>query len=92
MAMLYFQTGIENTRDEISILENRLTQGYSRLFDGRRPSPSNVRFEADRNIAQLLTQRESIQSEPVAGLLALNRLMRGCGCQLSALDLSLIHI
>jgi hypothetical protein len=88
LAMLYFQTGIENTRDEISILENRLTQGYSRLFDGRRPSPSNVRFEADRNIAQLLTQRESIQSEPVAGLLALNRLMRGCGCQLSALDYS----
>ena len=88
LAMLYFQTGIENARDEISILENRLTQGYSRLFDGRRPSPSNVRFEADRNIAQLLTQRESIQSEPVAGLLALNRLMRGCGCQLSALDYS----
>lgn len=88
LAMLYFQTGIENTRNEISILENRLTQGYSRLFDGRRPSPSNVRFEADRNIAQLLTQRESIQSEPVAGLLALNRLMRGCGCQLSALDYS----
>lgn len=88
LAMLYFQTGIENARDEISILENRLTQGYSRLFDGRRPSPSNVRFEVDRNIAQLLTQRESIQSEPVAGLLALNRLMRGCGCQLSALDYS----
>ncbi len=88
LSVMYFDIANTNRAQQINQLENNLTQGYSRLFKGRRPEANEVRFEAEKNIASLFEQRAGLNSQPVAGLTALDRLMSGCGCQLSALSLS----
>lgn len=88
LSVIYLQIASANMVGEISQLENRLTQGYSRLFDGRRPAAEDVRFEADSRISALFSQQKSLKSQPIAGLVALDRLMKGCGCQLSGLSFS----
>jgi hypothetical protein len=87
LSVIYLQIASANISGEISQLENRLSQGYSRLFDGRRPAPKDVKTEVDSRISTLFSQRNSLKSEPIAGLIALNQLMKGCGCQLSGLRL-----
>tara|TARA_E500000178_G_scaffold107937_2_gene107655 strand:- start:592 stop:1728 length:1137 start_codon:yes stop_codon:yes gene_type:complete len=87
LSVIYLQIASANISGEISQLENRLSQGYSRLFDGRRPAPKDVKIEVDSRISTLFSQRNSLKSEPIAGLIALNQLMKGCGCQLSGLRL-----
>ncbi|MDG2018076.1 MAG: type II secretion system protein GspL [Porticoccaceae bacterium] len=88
LSVIYLQIASANMSSEISQLENRLTQSYSRLFDGRRPAVKDVRAEADSRISVLIAQQNSLKSQPIAGLLALDRLMKGCGCQLSGLSFS----
>ena len=77
-------------------MENRLTQSYSRLFQGKRPAVSDIRVEAEKKLSDLMTQRISLNSEPIAGLMAVERLMTGCGCQLKSLkyekDALVMHI
>jgi hypothetical protein len=87
LSVIYLQIASANISGEISQLENRLSQGFSRLFDGRRPAPKDVKTEVDSRISTLFSQRNSLKSEPIAGLIALNQLMKGCGCQLSGLRL-----
>jgi hypothetical protein len=88
LSVMYFDIANTNREQQINQLENNLTQGYSRLFKGRRPEANEVRFEVEKNIASLFEQRAGLSSQPVAGITALDRLMSGCGCQLSALSLS----
>lgn len=88
LSVIYFDIANTNMAQQINQLENNLTQGYSRLFKGRRPEPNEVRFEAEKNISSLFKQRSGLNSQPVASLMALDRLMTGCGCQLSSLSLS----
>ena len=71
---------------QINALENQLVQSYSRLFEGRRPQPQDVRAEAEQRIDWLFKQRAGISADPVAGLIALDQLMSACDCQLSALS------
>jgi len=86
LAVMYFQLASENMTKEIVLLEGSLTQGYSKLFDGRRPASNDVKIKVDSELSKLLSQRESLQSEPIAGLIAIDKLMNGCGCQLSSLN------
>lgn len=88
LSVMYFDIANTNREQQINQLENNLKQGYSRLFKGRRPEANEVRFEAENNIASLFDQRAGLSSQPVAGIAALDKLMTGCGCQLSALSLS----
>ena len=88
LSIIYLQIASANMVGEINLLENRLTQGYSRLFDGRRPVAKDVKSEADSRISVLFSQQKSLTSQPIAGLLAIDRLMKGCGCQLSGLNFS----
>ena len=88
LSVLYFDIANTNTDKQIKQLESSLTQGYARLFKGRRPAVNEIRFEAEKNIASLFKQRAGLNAQPVAGLVALDRLMSGCGCQLSSLSLS----
>lgn len=87
LSVMYFDIANANMEKQISQLENNLKQGYSRLFKGQRPEANEVRFEAEKNIATLFVQRAGLNSQPVAGLTALDRLMSGCGCQLSSMRL-----
>ncbi|MGB2115737.1 MAG: type II secretion system protein GspL [Porticoccaceae bacterium] len=88
LSVMYFDIANTNREQQINQLENNLKQGYSRLFKGRRPEANEVRYEAENNIASLFDQRAGLSSQPVAGIAALDKLMTGCGCQLSALSLS----
>jgi type II secretion system protein L len=88
LSVIYLQIASANMVEETTQLENRLMQSYSRLFEGRRPAPKDVRFEADKHLTLLSSQRNSLNSEPIASIVALNKLMKGCGCQLSELRYS----
>ena len=88
LSVLYLQIASANMIKETSELEASLIQSYSRLFDGRRPAPTDVRAEADKRLSLLFSQRDGLNSEPIAGLIALDKLMNGCGCQLSELNYS----
>lgn len=88
LSVIYLQIASANMAEEVDQLESGLTQGYSRLFDGRRPAANDVRFEADKRISLLFSQRNSLNSDPVSGLVALDKLMKGCGCQLIGLSYS----
>ncbi|MDG1693264.1 MAG: type II secretion system protein GspL [Porticoccaceae bacterium] len=88
LSVIYLQIASANMMEEISQLESRLTQGYSRLFEGRRPVAKDVRIEADKQLSLLFSQRNSLSSEPISGLVAINNLMKGCGCQLTGLSYS----
>ena len=84
VGFIYMASTQMSTR--INALENQLVQTYSRLFEGRRPQPQNVREEAEQRINWLFKQRASLKAEPVAGLVALDQLMTACDCQLSGLS------
>jgi type II secretion system protein L len=88
LSVIYFDIANSNLDKQINQLENNLTQGYSRLFKGRRPEANKVRSEAEKNINYLFEQRTGLNAQPTAGLIALDKLMSGCGCQLSSLRLS----
>jgi len=86
LSAVYMQLASANMSDQISVLETQLTQGYSRLFEGRRPEPQEVRSKVESRLQLLFSQRQGLGSEPVAALMAADKLMRGCGCQLSSLS------
>jgi hypothetical protein len=85
LSAMYLQVASANIIGQINQLENRLTQSYSHLFQGKRPAASEVRVEAEKKLADLISQRITLNAEPVASLMAVERLMTGCGCQLSGL-------
>ena len=85
LSAMYLQVASANILGDINLLENRLTQSYSHLFQGKRPAASEVRVEAENKLADLASQHISLNTEPVASLMAVERLMTGCGCQLSGL-------
>ncbi|MCS5586961.1 MAG: type II secretion system protein GspL [Porticoccaceae bacterium] len=86
LSTIYIQLASANMAEQIDVLETQLTQGYSRLFEGRRPEPQDVRDEVEQQIELLFAQRQSLSSAPVAGLVALDKLMADCGCQLRSLS------
>jgi type II secretion system protein L len=86
LSVIYLQIASANMAEEVDQLESSLTQGYSRLFDGRRPVAKEVREKADKRLSLLFSQRNSLNSEPISGLVALDKLMKGCGCQLMGLS------
>lgn len=86
LSLTYMQITSNEMDSQINTLENQLVQNYSRLFDGRRPKPQNVRYEAEQRIDQLFTQRQSLSADPMAALVALDQLMSSCGCQLVMLS------
>jgi type II secretion system protein L len=86
LSVIYLQIASANMVEETTQLENRLMQSYSRLFDGRRPAVNDLRSEVDKNLSLLFSQRNSLDSDPVSGLIALDKFMNGCGCQLSKLS------
>jgi type II secretion system protein L len=88
LSVIYLQIASANMVEETAQLESRLMQSYSRLFDGRRPAPSDVRSETDKHLSLLFSQRNGLNSEPMSSLVALDKLMKGCGCQLSELRYS----
>lgn len=88
LSVIYLQIASANMIEETAELETSLMQSYSRLFDGRRPAPGDVRAEADKRLSLLFSQRNGLNSEAIAGLIALDKLMKGCGCQLSELNYS----
>ncbi|MGB2375451.1 MAG: type II secretion system protein GspL [Porticoccaceae bacterium] len=88
LLVIYLQIASANMIEETAELEAGLMQSYSRLFDGRRPAPKDIRSEADARLSLLFSQRNSLNSDPIAGLVALDKLLRGCGCQLSGLSYS----
>jgi type II secretion system protein L len=86
LAAMYLQVASANILGQISLVENRLTQNYSRLFQGKRPAVSDVKIEAEKKLSDLMSQRISLNTEPVASLMAVEKLMTGCGCQLKGLQ------
>ena len=88
LSVIYLQIASANMVEETAQLESRLMQSYSRLFEGRRPAPNEVRSEADKHLSLLFSQRNGLKSEPISSLVALDKLMKGCGCQLSELRYS----
>ena len=84
LTVVYMQVASNSMQQQVADLESQLVRNYTRLFDGRRPPPEEVRQQAEQRIEMLFKQRESINSNPVAGLLALDKLMKNCGCQLRA--------
>jgi type II secretion system protein L len=85
LSAMYLQVASANVLGQISLVENRLTQSYSSLFRGKRPAANEVRIEAEKKLSDLISQRITLNAEPVASLMAVERLMTGCGCQLSGL-------
>lgn len=85
LSAMYLQVASANVLGQISLVENRLTQSYTRLFRGKRPAANEVRIEAEKKLSDLISQRITLNAEPVASLMAVERLMTGCGCQLSGL-------
>jgi type II secretion system protein L len=86
LSVAYMQIGSGKMESQITDLENQLVQNYARLFDGRRPQAQRVRTEAERRIDQLFMQRQSLNADPMAALIALNSLMVNCDCQLIMLS------
>jgi general secretion pathway protein L len=86
LSAVYIQIASATVSEQISSLETQLTQGYSTLFQGRRPEPDTVRAETEKQLQLLFAQRRGLDSAPVAALIALDKLMVGCGCQLSSLQ------
>lgn len=86
LSTVYIQLASASINEQISSLETQLSQGYSSLFQGRRPEPDQVRAETENQLQQLFIQRRGLSSAPVAALMALDKLMVGCGCQLSSLQ------
>ena len=86
LSAVYMQIASANMTDQISDLETQLTQGYSRLFEGRRPEPQELKAKVESRLQLLFAQRQGLGSEPIAALMAADKLMRGCGCQLSSLS------
>ena len=86
LSAIYMQIASANMTEQISDLETQLTQGYSRLFEGRRPEPQEVKGKVESRLQLLFAQRQGLSSEPIAALMAADKLMRGCGCQLSSLS------
>ena len=86
LAMAYAYVASSKIDKQIINLENQLVQGYSRLFDGRRPQALKVREEAEQRVEQLFKQRQSLSAKPMAALIALGPVMTNCGCQLKMLS------
>ena len=86
LSSIYMHIASSNMDTQITALENQLVQGYSRLFDGRRPQAQDVKEEAEQRIDQLFAQRQSLSRRPMAALIALSPLMTNCGCQLKMLS------
>lgn len=86
LSSIYMNIASSNMDTQITALENQLVQGYSRLFDGRRPQAQDVKQEAEQRIDQLFAQRQSLSAKPMAALIALSPLMTSCGCQLKMLS------
>jgi type II secretion system protein L len=86
LSAMYLQVASANVLGQISLVENRLTQSYTRLFRGKRPAASDVKVEAEKKLSDLMSQRISLNAEPVASLMAVEKLMTGCGCQLKGLQ------
>ena len=63
---IYMNIASSNMDTQITALENQLVQGYSRLFDGRRPQAQDVKQEAEQRIDQLFAQRQSLSAKPMA--------------------------
>ncbi len=86
LSSIYMHIASSNMDTQITALKNQLVQGYSRLFDGRRPQAQDVKQEAEQRIDQLFAQRQSLSAKPMAALIALSPLMTSCGCQLKMLS------
>lgn len=84
LSAIYMQVASNTMQQQVTDFESQLVSNYTRLFDGRRPAAEEVRQQAEQRIETLFKQRESLHSNPVAGLLALDKLMGNCGCQLIA--------
>jgi hypothetical protein len=84
LSAIYMQVASNTMQQQVTDFKSQLASNYTRLFDGRRPAAEEVRQQAEQRIETLFKQRESLHSNPVAGLLALDKLMGNCGCQLIA--------
>lgn len=81
----YLQLANNHYSQQIDVLGKQAQSSYSRLFAGRKPQPKDVRQAAERQLSKLFKQQQSLQSVPVAGLIALDGLMADCECDLVAL-------
>lgn len=82
LSAIYMQVASNTMQQQIADLESQLVSNYTRLFDGPRPAADGVRQQAEQRIETLFKQRDSLNSTSVASLLALDKLMKNCGCQL----------
>ena len=81
----YLQFANQQLGQTISDLEQQLQSGFGTLFPGKRTEADTVRTEAERLIAELFRQRESLQAPAMQALIQLEPAMVNCGCDLQVL-------
>ncbi|MDG0968865.1 MAG: type II secretion system protein GspL [Porticoccaceae bacterium] len=82
----YIYSANQAIEGEVVILEQQLVGHYSSLFNGPKPQSDNVRSRVESSIDDLFEQQKSLQSLPIAGLIQLDSIMKGCECELISLS------
>jgi len=78
----YLQTANRALESEVLGLQQNVLANYTRLFSGSKPSLQTLKATAENQVNQLFKQQQSLQGQPMAALLALDKIMAGCQCEL----------
>jgi len=80
----YLQTANRALESDVTVLQQNVLSNYTRLFGGSKPSLQALKATAESQVDQLFKQQKSLQSQTMAALLALDKIMAGCQCELEA--------
>jgi type II secretion system protein L len=78
----YLQTANRALEFEVVDLQQNVLANYTRLFSGSKPSLQTLKATGESQVDQLFKQQQSLQGQPMAALLALDKIMAGCQCEL----------
>jgi type II secretion system protein L len=81
----YLQISSNMISQQIDVTGKQVQSSYSSLFTGRKPKPLEARDAAEQQLSKLFKQQQSLQTAPVAALIALDSFMASCGCNLTAM-------
>ncbi len=86
--MGYLQTANNALESEVEGLQKNILANYTRLFSSSNTNIQTLKADAESRINQLFKQQQSLQGQPIAGLLAIDNIMAGCQCELEGLSAS----
>ena len=85
LLVAYFNVLSTNLLRDLNAIERHLTSSFDHVFRGQKVSPEQVQTAGRKEITRLKIQGRILNTEPIAALISLEKLMNNCECNLVAL-------